>query len=78
MMFCLISTLPMPPQLIRAGGRYFNLGGFKSEIGALLVNNEVLRKSEQSFTNTNSYLQKHLIFGKVVNLLFRSDISKTF
>ena len=28
--------------------------------------------------NTNSYLQKHLIFDKNVNLLLHSDISKTF
>ena len=70
----------------------FQPRGYKSEIGALLVenisrkiyfSNKVFRSSYQEMSwkltgATNLSLQRNLIFSKVANLLFYSYISKTF
>ena len=79
-------------KICRTMGRYFNLGGIKSEIEALLENefsrevhfsNESFRSSHQKMSwklagVTNFYLQRNLISSKAANLLLHSYISKAF
>ena len=79
-------------KICRARGRYFNLGGTKSEIEVLLENkfsreihfsNKSFRSSHQKMSwklagATNFYLQRNLISSKAANLLLHSYISKAF